>query len=108
MEPWSPAVLAILDKYARKTESGKVIHCRPREDEPEDRAGRKPSQNKLIFDTEQIAQKAALEIRNLANVVLYSYPCHRSTQGHRHLTHLKPKGKSGQLRGSTAARRKRR
>lgn len=108
MELWSPAVLEVLDRYARKTGSGKVIHCKPRADEPEDRAGRKTSQNKLIYDTEQIAQKAALEIRNLAGVVLYSYPCHRSTSGHRHLTHLKPKGMTGQLRGSTAARKKRR
>lgn len=104
MGEWSPAVMAVLDRYARKTASGKIIHCKPRHDEPENRQGRKPSQNKLIYDTEQIAQQAALEIRNLSTLVLYSYPCDRSSTGHRHLTHLKPKGERGRLRGFSPAR----
>lgn len=106
MAEWSPAVLAVLDAYARKTKTGKIIHCKPRTDQVENPNGRRPSENKLIYDTEQIAQRAALEIRNLAGVVLYSYPCDRSDTGHRHLTHLKPKGLKGRLRGFSPAKKR--
>lgn len=98
--------MAVLDRYARKTKSGKMIHCKPRADQVEDERGRRPSEKKLIYDSEAIAQKVALEIWNLTGVRLYSYPCDRSDSGHRHLTKSPPKTYLGKLTGFAPSRGK--
>lgn len=102
-EPASPAMREILERYGRKRKNGTLIYCTPSQAEWE-QADRPRSMHKVIYDSETIAQAAALAIYNLAGVLMFSYSCSRSRRGHRHLTHDAPKGYA-RLRGKAKYRK---
>lgn len=102
-EQASPAMREILERFGRKyRSSGSLIYCTPSQREFEE-SDRPKSLWKIIYDTEAIAQAAALAIYNLNGNLLFSYPCNRSKSGHRHLTHDAPTG-YGRLRGKAKYR----
>lgn len=102
-EQASPAMREVLERFGRKRRNGKLIYCTPSQEEYET-DDRPRSRNKIIYDTEAIAQSAALAIYNLSGDLMFSYVCNRSRRGHRHLTHQAPKSQVRKLRGKAKHR----
>lgn len=74
---------AVVERYARKRRSGRVVLCTPAH--AERAAGDARSAGKPIYDTTKDARAAAAEPVRLGSRPLEPYDCHRSKHGHVHL-----------------------
>lgn len=99
------AITEILNRYGRKRANGRLLYCTPSQLEQAHSEFPK-SGWKVIYDTEQQAQAAALEIYNISGLLMSSYPCERSKRDpkHRHLSKRPIRSKAGQLRGGRGVR----
>lgn len=74
---------AVMDRYARRRSSGRVVMCTPTFSERTD--GKGHSAGKPIYDNARLARAAADELERLGARPLEVYPCPRSRHGHVHL-----------------------
>lgn len=87
-----PRPITIIRKYARPHPDGRrLMKCTPSRievarDDPLDLR----SVGKYIYDTPELAEACARELRDAGHGPSYVYPCHRSKHGHVHLTSQRP------------------